>query len=206
MNEFIHRFEPGPGPAALLALHGTGGDEADLLPLAAAVAPTCPVLSPRGRVSEQGMARFFRRLAPGVLDEDDIRLRATELRAWVAEARAHYELGGLPLVALGFSNGANMAAALMLLHPDLLAGAILLSPMAPFRVLPAADLVGRVVFIGAGRADRMIPPPEVLRLEKALTNAGADVEAFWHDRGHTLTAEEVAAAADWMERRWGGAG
>lgn len=195
---FAHRFLPGEAPVALLALHGTGGDEDDLLPLAARVAPGAPVLSPRGRVLENGMARFFRRLSPGVFDEADLRAQAAALTEWVGEARRHHGVADRPLLAVGFSNGANMAAALLLLHPGLLAGAVLLSPVPPLRQPPEAELHGVRVFIGAGRRDPLGPPALVETLRTQLTDRGATVEVHWHDRGHELTAEEVEGAAAWM--------
>src|SRR5580700_10011226 len=128
---FIHRFEKGAEPDArpLLLLHGTGGDENDLVSLARMIAPTAPLLSPRGKVLENGMPRFFRRLAEGVFDEDDVRRRAQELAEFVEEARARYGISSP--IALGYSNGANVAAAMLLIRPEALAGAILLRAMAP---------------------------------------------------------------------------
>ena len=137
---FIHRFEPGSRPEAppLLLLHGTGGDENDLLPLGEAISPGSALLSLRGKVLEHGMPRFFRRLAEGVFDEDDVRLRANELTDFVESARAHYGLGAP--IALGYSNGANIAAAMLLLRPLVLAGGILLRAMVPLAHPPKADL------------------------------------------------------------------
>ena len=198
LSDFVHRFVPGEGSRAVLALHGTGGDEDDLLPLAAAVAPGAAVLSPRGRVLEHGMARFFRRLSAGVFDEADIRVQAAALAEWVGEARVHHGITDRPLIALGFSNGANMAAGLLLLHPGLLAAAVLLAPVPPLREPPAADLRATRVFIGAGRRDAMGPPPQVERLRADLTERGAAVDVYWHDRGHELTAAEADAAAAWV--------
>jgi len=200
---FIHRFVPGGGPFAVLALHGTGGDEDDLLPLAAALAPGAPVLSPRGRVLEHGMARFFRRFRPGVLDEQDIAFRSEELWTWVQAALREHDLAGRPLVAVGWSNGANLAAALLLLRPTALAGAVLLSPSAPFREPPAADLGGVPVFAGLGRHDSVNRPGEAEGLVQALGARGAVVETFWHDGGHEVRPEEVRAAAAWLARTWG---
>lgn len=204
--DFVYRFVPGDRSPALLALHGTGGDEADLLPLAAHVAPGAAVLSPRGRVLEQGMARFFRRVSPGVFDEEDLIARAAELSAWVEGARRHHGLADRPLIGLGFSNGANMAAALLLCHPGVLAGAVLLSPMPPLRQPPAVGLAGVRVFIGAGRRDPMAPPAMVERLRDQLTERGAVVEVHWHDRGHELTPGEVEGAAAWVRAGWPAAG
>src|SRR3546814_43886 len=144
---FVHRFEPAasPGRPPVLLLHGTGGDENDLLPIGGMVAPGSALLSPRGKVLEGGMPRFFRRLAEGVFDQEDVRRRAHELADFVGEAREAYGLP--PPVALGFSNGANVAAAVLLLRPEVLAGAALLRPMVPLADPPAADLAGRPVLI-----------------------------------------------------------
>jgi phospholipase/carboxylesterase len=145
---FIHRFEPGNRPEAppLLLLHGTGGDESDLLPLGRAVAPGSALLSPRGKVLEHGMPRFFRRLAEGVFDEDDVRRRAHELADFVEASRGKYGIAAP--VALGYSNGANIAAAMLLLRPEALAGAILLRAMVPLVKTPQADLRDKRVLIG----------------------------------------------------------
>ena len=156
----------------LLLLHGTGGDENDLLPLGRAVAPGSALLSPRGKVLENGMPRFFRRLAEGVFDEDDVRRRADELADFVAEARAAYGLAAP--VALGFSNGANIAAALLLLRPEALAGAVLLRAMVPLAEPPKADLAGKPVLILSGAIDPIVPPDNAARLATQLADAGAD--------------------------------
>ena len=155
---FIHRFEPGHrlDAAPLLLLHGTGGDENDLLPLGQAIAPGASLLSPRGKVLEHGMPRFFRRLAEGVFDEDDLRRRANELADFVDQARQRYDLAAP--VALGYSNGANIAAAMLLLRPDPLAGAMLLRAMVPLRDVPKTDLTGKPVLIVSGQSDPIIPP------------------------------------------------
>jgi phospholipase/carboxylesterase len=193
----IHRFQAGRGShAALLLLHGTGGDETDLLPLGEMVAPGAALLSPRGRVLENGMPRFFRRLAEGVFDEADVRLRAGELQAFVAEAREAY---GLPApVALGFSNGANIAAALMLLHPGTVSGAVLIRPMVPLREPPAADLAGVPVLVLSGAMDPIMPAGEGERLARQLETAGAHVLHRTVPAGHGLTQMDVAAARDFL--------
>jgi phospholipase/carboxylesterase len=172
---FIHRYEPGSRleAAPLLLLHGTGGDENDLLPLGQAIAPGRALLSVRGNVLEHGMPRFFRRLAEGVFDEDDVRRRANELADFVAEARRQYRLP--PPMALGYSNGANIAAAMLLLRPDTLAGAVLLRAMVPLREVPQADLADKPVLIVSGRSDPIIPPDNSAHLAALLANAGAGV-------------------------------
>jgi phospholipase/carboxylesterase len=197
---FVHRFESGadPGGPPLLLLHGTGGDESDLLPLGRAVAPGSALLSPRGKVLENGMPRFFRRLAEGVLDEDDVRRRAAELAGFVAEARAAY---GLPApVALGFSNGANVAAALLLLHPDALAGAALLRAMEPLADSPSPDLAGRPVLLLSGAMDPIVPAASAARLAATLERAGAIVRHETLPAGHGPSQADVAIAKAWLER------
>ncbi len=161
---FHHRFEPGTEPARppILLLHGTGGDEDDLLPLGRTLAPGSALLSPRGKVLESGMPRFFRRLAEGVFDEDDVRRRADELADFIAEARAAYGLAAP--VAVGFSNGANIAAALLLLRPEALAGAALLRAMVPLATPPAADLTGKPVLLLTGAADPIVRAENAARL------------------------------------------
>jgi len=195
----IHVFEPGtiPGRSPLLLLHGTGGDESDLLPLGRQVAPGAALLSPRGKVLENGMPRFFRRFAEGQFDEDDLRLRAGELAAFIDEARAAYSLAAP--VALGFSNGANIAAALLLLHPEVLAGAALLRAMPPLRDPPIARLNGRAVFILSGEADPIIPPGEAARLATSLQASGAQVEHRLIPAGHGLSQADVSLTSAWME-------
>ena len=194
----VHRFEPAADASRppLLLLHGTGGDETDLLPLGRTVAPGAGLLSPRGRTLEAGMPRFFRRLAEGVFDEADLRRRADDLAAFVAEARERY---GLPApIALGFSNGANIAAAVLLLHPGTLAGAVLLRAMEPLRTAPAADLVGQRVLLVSGAMDPIVPAANGKRLAATLATAGAHVEHEVLPTGHGLTQGDVTLARRWM--------
>ncbi len=194
---FIHRFEPGPDAAhPLLLLHGTGGDETDLLPLGRMLAPEAARLAPRGAVLENGMPRFFRRLAEGVFDEADLRRRTGDLAGFVAAARARYGIGA-PL-ALGFSNGANIAAALLMLRPESLAGAVLIRPMVPFAEPPAADLAGQPVLILSGAMDPIVPVENARRLAAQLTAAGAQVEHRILPAGHGLSQAELGLAADWL--------
>ncbi|GJE11561.1 alpha/beta hydrolase [Methylobacterium longum] len=196
--EFIHRFEPGADAARpLLLLHGTGGNETDLLPLGRMVAPGAALLAPRGPVTENGMPRFFRRVAEGVFDEADLRRRTGDLAAFVAAARERYGLGA-PL-ALGFSNGANIAASLLLLWPETLAGAVLIRPMVPFAEPPAADLAGRPVLILSGAMDPIVPVENARRLAAQLTASGATVEHRILPAGHGLSQAEVSVAAGWLQ-------
>jgi phospholipase/carboxylesterase len=204
IDTFIHRFEPvtPDGPrSVLLLLHGTGGDENDLVQLAGMLAPGAAWLSPRGKVLENGMPRWFRRVAEGVFDEDDLRARAAELAGFVGAAARHYGFEGRPLFAVGFSNGANIAAAMMLLHAAVLAGGVLLRAMLPFREMPAADLSGRAVWIGAGSADPMVPGGHPQSLADALRGCGADVTLHVVQAGHGLTPEDVEAARGWLALR-----
>jgi phospholipase/carboxylesterase len=198
--DFIHRFEPATlaGLPPLLLLHGTGGDEAELLPLGRAIAPGAALLSPRGKVLEHGMPRFFRRLAEGVFDEDDVRRRADELADFVADARARYRLA--PPVALGYSNGANIAAAVMLSRPETLAGAILLRAMVPFRQPPKADLAGKRVLMLSGARDPIVPADNAARLAAQLRDAGATIDHRRLPVGHGLSQADLTLASAWMQQ------
>jgi phospholipase/carboxylesterase len=196
---FIHRFAPGNRREAppLLLLHGTGGDETDLLPLGQAVAPGSSLLSVRGKVLEHDMPRFFRRLAEGVFDEDDVRRRADELADFVVEARKRYDLAAP--VALGYSNGANIAAALLLLRPEVLDGALLLRAMVPLREAPKADLAGKPVLIVSGKSDPIIPPSNSAQLAAMLTKAGAEVQHRTLPVTHQLSQADLTVAGAWLQ-------
>ncbi|GGH23383.1 hydrolase [Alsobacter metallidurans] len=198
---FLHRYEPAttPGRPPLLLLHGTGGDENDLVPLGEALSPGAALLSPRGKVLERGMPRFFRRLAEGVFDEEDVRRRAGELATFIREARAAYGLA--QPIAVGFSNGANIAAAVLELHPDALAGAVLLRAMTPLAAPPTVDLAGKPILIVSGAADPIIPAADVGALAARLRKAGADVQHETLPAGHGLTQSDLALAKNWLERR-----
>lgn len=198
---FIHRFEPAtaPGLSPLLLLHGTGGDENDLLPLGRAVLPGAALLSPRGRVIEGSLPRFFRRLSEGIFDEADLTRRTHELADFIAEARTRY---GLPApMALGFSNGANIAAALLLLRPEALAGAVLLRAMAPFAKAPEARLSGKPVLLLSGRLDPIIPADNAAGLAATLERAGADVEHHVLPAGHGLSQADIGLVEKWLQGR-----
>jgi phospholipase/carboxylesterase len=195
---FVHRFFPGETGVTLLLLHGTGGDENDLVPLGRELAPEAAILSPRGKVSEYGAARFFRRLAEGVFDHEDLVFRTHELAGFVEATAGEYGFDPSKLVAVGYSNGANVAASLMLLHPGLLRAAVLFRAMVPFEPEETPDLSGMPVFLAAGRRDRMIPPENTERLAEILRQAGADLDLRWRSAGHPLTYEEVAEAREWL--------
>ena len=195
---FIHRFEPGVDADArpVLLLHGTGGDENDLMPLGRVIAPNAPLLSPRGKVLENGMTRYFRRVAGGVFDEEDVRRRAIELADFIAEARGHYGLSSP--IALGYSNGANTAAAILLLRPEALAGAILLRATLPLKETEPVDLTGKPVFIGTGGSDPMMSPEGAARLAARLQQYGAVVEHRTLPAGHELSQADVSLAKQWL--------
>ena len=197
---FIHQYLPAPSGDAdtLLLLHGTGGYENDLLPLGRLLAPDANRLSPRGPVSENGMPRFFRRLAEGVFDIPDLIARTHELADFIAAASATYGFDAGRVIAVGFSNGANMAAALLLLRPDVLEAAVLLHAMVPLVPESRPDLTGTRVFLGAGRQDPLVSPAQTERLAALLRGAGAGVTLHWQPGGHGLTREEAQAAARWL--------
>ncbi len=196
--DFVHRFIPGASPS-VLALHGTGGDEHDLIPLARMVAPSAAILSPRGKVLEHGAPRFFRRLAEGVFDLEDLRVRTEELAGFVADAAAEYGFDATQVYAIGYSNGANIAASLLLSAPDVLAGAVLFRPMLPFEPDPVPDLSKKRIFISAGRRDPIIPQQLTERLAAMLRDAGAELTTVWQPAGHGLVQREVEAAATWFK-------
>jgi predicted esterase len=199
---FVHRFEPAPpgtSDGTLLLLHGTGGNENDLLPVGRTLAPHAALLSPRGRVLEHGMPRFFRRLAEGVLDQEDLVARSHELADFVTESARRYGFDPARVVAAGYSNGANIASAMMLLRPEILAGAVLLRPMVPLEKIPPADLHGRRVLVAAGKGDTIVPAEQSSRLAKILGDAGAEVTLQWSPGGHTLDRADLAAAAAWWK-------
>lgn len=194
-----HIFQKGSDESrpTLLLLHGTGGNEQDLLPLAEVIDKNANVLSVRGNVSENGMPRFFKRLAEGVFDEEDLIFRTKELNEFLDEAAEKYNFDRNNITAVGYSNGANIAASLMFHHHDALKTAILHHPMVPRRGIDLPDLSGKRVFITAGTNDPICPPQESEELHSLLQQAGAEVEIHWENRGHQLTMTEVQAATAW---------
>ncbi|WP_179298705.1 alpha/beta hydrolase [Evansella halocellulosilytica] len=189
----------------LLLLHGTGGDEQDLLPLRDMIDPDAAVLSVRGNVSENGMNRFFRRLAEGVFDEEDLIFRTKELNEFIDQAAKDYRFDRKQVIAVGYSNGANIAGSLLYHYDKSLRGAILLHPMVPRRGIELPNLEGTPVFIGAGANDPICAPEETKELDKMLSDAGAKVEVFWAHQGHQLTREELDHARNWYDNNVKGA-
>jgi phospholipase/carboxylesterase len=202
-TEFTHRFVPvGKSSPVLLLLHGTGGNEDDLLDLGRALHPGAALLSPRGKVLENGMPRFFRRLAEGIFDEADLIRRTHELADFVAAAVAEYQLHDREIVAVGYSNGANIAASILLLRPETLAGAVLLRAMVPIIPESPPILTGVPVFLAAGRGDPFIPAEGTNQLAAMLQKAGADLTLRWSNRGHQLDPDEIDEIRIWLADRF----
>jgi phospholipase/carboxylesterase len=202
--DFIHRFVPAPeGSTArtLLLLHGTGGNEDDMLPLGRQLDPTAALLSPRGNVLENGMPRFFRRLAEGVFDEKDVIRRAQELAEFVGAAAARYGFDLKRVTAVGYSNGANIAAAVLLLRPEVLSAAVLLRAMVPLMPPALPDLADRRVLLSSGEQDPIVPKENASRLAAMLRDAGADVTLRFEPAGHALARGDLAAAKQWLTNR-----
>jgi len=199
-----HIFQKGSDATkpTLLLLHGTGGDEYDLLPLARMVDEGASVLSVRGEVLENGMPRFFRRLAEGVFDEQDLIARTAQLNDFLNEASEKYEFDRDNVVALGYSNGANIAANLLFQYAGALKGAILHHPMVPRRGIELPNLNGIAIFIAAGQNDPICPATESKELEKTVADAGASVSIHWENNGHSLSRTEVEAAREWYQHRF----
>jgi predicted esterase len=196
--DFIHEFLPGSSPRTFLLLHGTGGNERDLIPLGREFDPNAGLLSPRGKVLENGMPRFFRRLAEGVFDLEDLKYRANELADFVSAAAQHYGFASDNLVAVGYSNGANIAASMLLLRPELLSTAILFRVMVPLDPETKPNLSSVRVWIGAGDQDPIVPVSETKRLTELLRRAGADVTIHFAKAGHGLTNGDFEAARHWL--------
>lgn len=199
-----HIFKKGTDSSkpTLLLLHGTGGNENDLLPLANMIDPEATVLSVRGNILENGMPRFFRRLAEGVFDEEDLVFRTQELHEFLDEASEKYDLDRGNFVAVGYSNGANIAASLLFHYKNALKGAILHHPMVPRRGVELPELLGTEVFLAAGKNDPICPATESEELVSLLLKANARVEMHWENSGHQLTLSEVEAARKWYANRF----
>lgn len=201
---FIHRFIPAEDSSSgetLLVLHGTGGDENDLIGIGQAIAPRAAILSPRGNVLEAGAPRFFKRLAEGLFDPKEVRSRAEELARFIRAAVVTYRLDSTRVFALGFSNGANIASTVMFVEPLILQGAILLRPMLVYEPTEKNDLSGSAVLISAGRMDPIVPTASVDRLTELFESAHAEVTLKWQLAGHNLVPSEVREAAEWLALR-----
>ena len=205
---FDHVYQPpstaksgSPAPVTLLLLHGTGGNEHDLLPLAPMLAPGAGVLSPRGKVLENGMPRFFRRLAEGVFDLADLERRTHDLGDFVTAAAAHYGFDPHRVVASGFSNGANIASSLLLARPGALAAAVLFRGMVSLIPEPMPSLPQTPVLLSSGRTDPLVPVQETERLAALLELAGADVTLLFQPGGHQLTRADVEQASRWLAEK-----
>lgn len=196
-----HIFKQGTdqNKPVLLLLHGTGGNEHSLLQLAEIIDPTAPVLSVRGNVLENGMPRFFKRLAEGIFDEEDLIFRTNELNTFLDEAAIKYEFNRQNIMAIGYSNGANIAASLLFHYETAIKGAILHHPMVPRRGIQLPNLAGTHVFIAAGTNDPICPQQESFELQALLEEANASVVMYWDNHGHQLTMGEVQAAKEWYE-------
>jgi phospholipase/carboxylesterase len=201
---FVHQYHAGVKAETLLLLHGTGGDESDLLEIGGRIAPGWNLLSPRGRVLENGMPRFFRRLAAGVFDEADLRKQTAALADFVKDAAAEYGLDPAKVFAAGYSNGANIAASVLLLRPETLAGAVLWRAMVPLRdELKAGALRGKRVWISAGAMDPYNAGDQASALAGMLRAGGAEVDVTVQRAGHGLTDADVSGAATWLAARAG---
>jgi len=196
--DFIHEFVPGTSNRTLLLLHGTGGNERDLIPLARELDSRAALLSPRGKVLENGMPRFFRRVAEGAFDLDDLKKRTNELADFVAAAAQRYGFAADKVVAVGYSNGANIAASMLLLRPEILSVAVLFRAMVPLIPDTPPNISSVRVWIGAGTNDPIIPTSESKRLTELLRRAGADVTIRFATAGHGLTNDDVEAAQHWL--------
>ena len=194
----MHKYVPGRLGITLLLLHGTGGDQNDMIPIGEEIAPGAAMLSPRGKVLENGMPRFFRRLAEGVFDIEDLKVRTRELADFVGTAAELYRFDPRKVLAVGYSNGANIAASLLLLFPKVLMGGVLFRPMVPLIPDQPPILDGKHVYVSAGANDPLVSQGETAKLVKMLEGYGAKVEVNWARSGHSLLPEEVGEAAGWI--------
>jgi predicted esterase len=201
-DEFIHRFVPGTSGRTLILLHGTGGTESDLLGLGRALDPEAALLSPRGKVLENGMPRYFRRLAEGVFDEEDLIFRTHELADFIKLAAERYGFKQTHAIAVGYSNGANIAGSILLLRPDTFQGAALLRPMAALVPASLPELKGAPVLVAAGNYDAIIPVEKARELVSLLRRSGADVTVFFENATHALTDSTIATTKRWL-KDWG---
>lgn len=201
--DFIHRFVPAtkPGLPALLLLHGTGGNESDLIELGHTLLPGAALLSPKGKVVENGMSRFFRRLSEGVFDIGDLKSRAAELGDFVARAQSHYHIESSPMIAVGYSNGANIGSALIFARPDLLAGCCLFRPMVPYQPDSHPNLTGKAILMLSGALDPTMPPDQPEQLKAIYERCHATVLLHQSNAGHELTSQDIRVAQAWLANR-----
>ena len=199
-NNFVHLYRPSEtgSKRVLLLLHGTGGDENSLVPIAPIVDASAGVLSVRGKVLENGAPRFFRRLAEGVFDLVDLHARTQELADFIAAASLEYQFDLNNLIAIGYSNGANIAVSLLLSYPDALAGAILIRAMVPFEPESLNDLRQKRIFLSEGKNDPIVPIEQGTRLQELFQERGADVSLLWNDVDHRMTRAELDVIKDWL--------
>ena len=199
---FIHQFIPAstrPDQVTLLLLHGTGGNEEDLIPLGRELYPRAAILSPRGKVLESGMPRFFRRLAEGVFDLEDLKFRTHELADFAKKASKVYKFNLRHVISVGYSNGANIASSLLLIHPEIITSAVLFRAMVPFMPEKVPNLSGKNIFIGAGQYDPIVPREQTETLFDLFKKAGANVVLhFQENSGHELGYDEISAAKEWL--------
>jgi phospholipase/carboxylesterase len=201
--DFIHKFIPsrtGDNDTTLLLLHGTGGNEEDLLPLGQFLAPDAAMLGVRGKVLEGGMPRFFRRLSEGVFDEQDLIFRTRELAQFIEQAAQTYSLNPQKIIAVGYSNGANIAASMLLLEPPVLSVVVLFRAMVPLELEQLPDLIDKNVLLQSGRLDPIVPASNSERLAELLKEAGAEVTLNWQNTGHSLANPELVTAQTWIQR------
>jgi len=196
--DFIHEFVQGKSIRTLLLLHGTGGNERDLIPLGQELDPSAALLSPRGKVLENGRPRFFRRLAEGVFDLEDLQNRTNELADFVISAALHYKIDNRQIVAVGYSNGANIAASMLLLRPEILSAAILFRAMVPLVPETKPNLKSKRIWIGSGAHDPIVPASNTKELVELLRSSGAEVAIRFFQSGHELTDADVDAAREWL--------
>jgi phospholipase/carboxylesterase len=206
---FNHRFIPShthederskgkTPPSTLLLLHGTGGNEQDMIPLGQQIDPEAAILSPRGKVLENGMPRFFRRLAEGVFDIEDLKFRTNELADFVNDASKAYGFDMQRIIAVGYSNGANIASSLLLTRPEILCCAVLFRAMVPFQLNVLPDLTNKHVFMSSGIHDPIVPKQDSESLSALFKKTGANVSLYWQNSGHELRMEEVKKAKEWL--------
>jgi predicted esterase len=196
--DFIHEFVPRKSDRTLLLLHGTGGNERDLIPLGRELDPNASLLSPRGKTLENGMPRFFRRLAEGVFDLEDLQKRTNELADFVVSAAKHYQIDNKKIIAVGYSNGANIAASMLLLRPEVLSAAILFRAMVPLVPETTPNLSETRVLISEGDHDPIVSAAEAGRLAGLLRSAGAEVTIRFLQSGHELTSDDVDLAREYL--------